>query len=191
MKSLPLAARLGSCALLATFAGLPLSAPAAYDGARTQTNFYLGGGIGYNKLEGEAFSGDTDGDGFEDERVSYKALAGFRLGNMLSLEAQYINFGTAEDGNNVVEADGFTLGAVLDFQVFQSVDPYLKAGVLFWDANGRFDGLRGSDDGTDFTYGAGLRFAVTNRVDFRAEYEAFELDETDVDQLSAIVQFNF
>lgn len=191
MNSLPHATRLGSCVLLAAFAGLPLSAAAGHDGSRLYPSFYVGGGVGYDKLENENFNRNGGEHGVEDERMTYKGLVGLHLNRGLSLEAQYVDFGTAEDGNNRVDATGVSAGIVAHIPLFRHVHPYGKAGVLFWESDNRFNGLSRNDDGNDFTYGAGARFAVAERVDVRAEYERFELDDTDVDHLSATVQFNF
>ena len=133
----------------------------------------------------------TGGRGVEDTRVTFKGVAGLRLGQAVSLEGQYIDFGTAEDGGNRVEATGFTAGIVLHIPAFRYVHPYGKAGVLFWDADGTFNNLSSKEEGNDFTYGGGVRFAVNDRLDIRAEYERFEFDKTDVDHLSAIIQYNF
>lgn len=150
---------------------------------------YLGGGIGYNRIEGEDFTGD--GDKFEDDRVSYKGIAGIKLGDMLSLEGQYIDFGTAEDGDNRVDADGWTAGAVLEIPLTQNFAAYGKAGALFWDAKGRFANVRADDDGTDPFYGVGARFALSQNLALRIEYERFELNDTDIDMASANVLFHF
>ena len=172
-------------AVLAVCAASPFSVSAE---TRNSEAFYIGGGIGYERVESEDFTG---GDTFEDERVSYKGVLGVRANEVVSLEAQYIDFGTAKGGGNRVDAHGVTAGIVLHAPVFTSVHPYGKAGALFWDADSSTLGFNGSDNGTDFTYGAGLRFAASKHMDLRTEYERFELDETDVDNVSVMLQYNF
>jgi opacity protein-like surface antigen len=80
---------------------------------------------------------------------------------------------------------------VVDVPVFKYVHPYGKAGALFWDADGQFNNVKRSDTGTDFAFGGGVRFAVNDHIDLRAEYERFEFNDNNVDNLSAMVQFNF
>lgn len=179
---------LAPLAVLGTALAWPLAA-AAQDRPADHPGLYLGGGAGYNRIEGEDFTGN--GDEFEDSRISYKGILGLRLTPTFFVEGQYINFGTAEDGANRVKADGFTTSAVLDLPIWEFVHPYGKIGALFWDADGRFSNVAASDDGTDLTYGVGLRFAVTERIDLRTEYERFELNDTDIDMASANLQFNF
>ncbi len=187
LNSLPLAARLGGFALLATLAGLPLCASAAHDESRP--GFYLGGGAGLNSLNGEDYTGNNNH--IEDEKVSFKGFAGFRLNPIVSLESQYVDFGTAEGGDNRVQAHGVTAGGVFEAPVSPFIHPYVKAGVLFWDADSRFSNVSRNDKGTDFTYGAGVRLILGRNVDIRAEYERFELDLNDVHTISAMLQFNF
>ncbi len=153
------------------------------------SGIYLGGGAGYNRIESQDFPNSNDD--VEDSRVSYKGIIGARLSPVFSVEGQYINFGTAEDGANQVKADGFTAGVVADIPVSEWFSPYAKAGALFWDADGRFSNVRSSDDGTDFTYGVGARFGLSQALDLRFEYERFELNDTSIDMASANLQFNF
>lgn len=189
LKNMPGAGCLARCALLAAVAGAPLVAAAAEGASRTEAGVYIGGGIGYDRLNGEDFSGGNDD--VDDKRVTYKGLAGIRLGSLIALEAQYIDFGTAEDGGNRVNADGVTAGIVVDVPVLPFIRPYGKAGALFWETDERYGGLLRSREGTDFTYGVGVRFTVSDHVDLRAEYERFELDNNDVDNVSAMLQINF
>ncbi len=77
MKSLKILAPVAAVGALLAF---PLNA-AAQDNFRP--GFYLGGGIGYDRVEGEDFTGN--GDDLEDSRVTYKGIVGYRLGRMLSL----------------------------------------------------------------------------------------------------------
>lgn len=153
------------------------------------SGLYLGGGVGYNRIESQDFPSSTDD--VKDSRVSYKGIVGINLSPNFALEGQYINFGTAKDGANQVKADGWTAGAVVSLPLVDWFSVYGKAGALFWDADGRFASVRSGDDGTDFTYGAGARFDLNDAVDFRVEYERFELNDTDMDMASANIVFKF
>ena len=180
MKSLLPVAALG--ALVA----MPMASFAQDAGS---SGIYLGGGVGYNRIESQDFPNSNDD--LEDSRVSYKGLVGLQLSPNFALEGQYINFGTAEDGANQVKVNGFTAGVVADLPLTEWFSPYAKAGALFWEADGRFSGVNANDDGTDFTYGVGARLGLSDNVDFRLEYERFELSDTEIDMASANLQFNF
>lgn len=178
--SLPLAA------LIAGLAGLPLAASAGPDDFH---GFFVGGGAGSNSVNGSDYTGN--GNDVDDRQIAYKALAGYRFNPIASLEAQYIDFGTAEGGNNRVKAHGLTLGGTLNAPITTFVHPYAKLEALFWDADDSFNGLQRSDTGTDFAYGAGARLIFGRQINVRGEYERFEFQDTDVHTISAMLQLNF
>jgi len=185
-NSMPLAARLGSCAVLATLAALPLGAAAATDPTH---GFSIGAGAGSNSVEGSDYTGN--GNHVDDTQMAWKGLVAYRLNRGLSLEAQYVDFGTAEGGGNSVNASGVTAGGVFEAAMSRSIHPYAKAGALFWDAEENFNPLVRNDTGIDFTYGGGLRFILGRSIDVRTEYERFEFNATDVHTISAMLQFKF
>lgn len=179
--------------LIVPTAVLALPFAAAQADVRPQPGLYLGGGIGYNRLESEEIPNSDDE--LTDDHVGYKGIAGIRLGPVLSIEGQYVDFGTAEDGDNEVDASGWTAGATVMLPLTERINPYGKVGALFWEVDGRSAGvtppLRVSEDGTDFTYGVGVAFGLTESLALRTEYERFELDETNVDLGSANLTFSF
>lgn len=179
-------------ALLAGLTGLatpPLAFAARDGGALTAPGLSIGGGAGSNSLNGADYTGN--GNRVKDTQTAYKGLVGYRLTDVMSLEAQYINFGTAEGGGNVVDAHGVTAGGLFEAPMSRNVHPYVKAGALFWDADDRFNGIARTETGTDFTYGGGLRFLLGRSLDLRTEYERFEFLDSDVHTISAMLQFNF
>ena len=187
-------------ALLVGLAGLPLAASATHDGPHAKPGFYIGGGAGSNSLNGEDYTDQNNN--VEDRQMAYKALVGFRFNDVISLESQYIDFGTAEGGNdpaagnNSVKAHGVTAGGVFEAPITRFFHPYAKAQALFWDADGEFtDGglnrVERSDTGVDFAYGAGARFILGRNVDIRGEYERFEFQDSNVHTISAMLQLNF
>ncbi len=181
------------------FSTLPLAAHAQEN--TPAPGFFIGGGAIYTNIENKFVDQDfpEDDDDFDDDRVSWKALAGFRFNPVLSVEGQYIDFGDAENNGARAEADGWTAAAVVDIPI-PYVQPYAKAGALFWDTDAHVRGplnstLRASDDGTDFFWGLGVRFNLTENLALRAEYERFELEgdsvESKVDAASLNLQFSF
>lgn len=157
--------------------------------AENQSYFYVGGGAGYGRMNGEDFTNNNND--LTKNKVSWKALVGMKMNNMLSVEGQYIDFGAANRDNDRIQATGWTAGVVLDFVQDSSITPYGKIGALMWEADNRFNGISLSDNGTDVTAGLGVRFAVSDRVAIKTEYERFMLDNTDIDSLSATIQYNF
>lgn len=154
-----------------------------------QPQIYVGGGIGADRINGEDFT-NSNGD-ISKKRVSWKAQAGIKFNPVISLEAQYIDFGAANRNSDRVKATGWTAGVIADLPTGIFVTPYVKAGAIRWDTDNRFNNLSNKDHGTDFTWGGGARFKLSDNIDLRAEYERFRLDQTHVDNISATMQFNF
>lgn len=151
--------------------------------------FYLGGGVGANRVEDDQWV--TEEDDLNETTTSYKGLVGMRFNRVFSVEGQYINFGTAEGGRNEVEATGWNAGVLAHVPLWQRITPYAKGGVLFWNSDRRVPAGTGAEqrerdgDGQDFSYGLGVKFNLTPRLDLRTEYERFafgDLDGTDVDE---------
>ncbi len=157
--------------------------------ADNQGGLYLGGGIGYSRMNGEDYT-NTNGD-LSKSQVAWKALVGMRLNSNLSLEAQYLDFGAANRDNDRIQASGYSGGVVLDFMQGSTIAPYAKVGALVWETDNRFNNISRNDNGTDVTGGLGLRFAVGEHMSIRTEYERFMMDNTDVDSLSVNLQYNF
>lgn len=186
LNSMPAVSRLGGGALLTLLAGLPLAATAA---VAPSHGLSVGGGVGSNSVEGSDYTGN--GNHVDDTQMAWKGLVAYRFSRGFSLEAQYVDFGTAEGGGNSVNASGMTAGGVFEAAMSPRIHPYAKAGALFWDAEENFDPFVRNETGIDFTYGGGLRFILGRSVDVRTEYERFELNTTDVHTISAMLQFSF
>lgn len=154
-----------------------------------EPGFYVGGGIGYYRVEEQDFFGPDDD--LDDEQVSFKVYGGGDFMSWLSAEIGYVNFGEVGDGTSSLEADGFTVAALASVPV-GNFAPYVKVGHMWWDADA---GTGGSDDGNDWFGGLGVRFALTEVLDMRAEYERYQFDtdggDVDSDMLSLNLQYTF
>lgn len=155
----------------------------------SQVRGYVGGGLGYYRLDDEDFLNENDD--LKDNRTAWRAFAGAEFGRVFSLQTDYIDFGKTEDGNARMEADGWTISGIAAIPLTEGFAPYAKVGQLFWDRK-REQGLFSvSDDGDDVFFGLGTRFTLTGHLDLRLEYERFTLDDTDLDMASAALQFRF
>lgn len=150
---------------------------------------YVGGGPGYERMNGEDFT-NTDGD-LTKNRVSWKAMAGTKLGKLLALEGQYIDFGAANRNTDRIQATGWTAGIVLDLLVNQQLTPYAKVGALFWDTDSTFNSISRREEGTDLAYGLGLRLMIADQFSLRTEYEWFVMDYAEIENFSFSLQLNF
>lgn len=148
---------------------------------------YIGAGAGLSSVQEDELDYDADANGF-------KLIAGWRFIDWLSVEANYIDFGSGDDvieGEKIeTSADALSLSAV-GFLPVGPVDLFARVGAVDWSADlsspsfGSF-----SDDGTDLTYGLGLQFRLGS-LGLRAEYEIFDFDGADVDMLSVGVTWTF
>lgn len=194
--------------LLAAGGLMAMSMPSfAEDLPHQNPGIFVGGSAIYTRLDNK-FSSDQnfDPDDFDDDRVSWKAFAGYRFTPIFSVEGQYVDFGDAENSSARVEADGWTAALVADIP-FKFIQPYAKAGALFWNTDAHLRGAlanasKVSSDGTDFFWGVGARMNLSENLDLRLEYERYQLDgdaggdddysvDTDIDAVSLGLQFNF
>jgi opacity protein-like surface antigen len=163
--------------------------PVSSSAAENPYYFYLGGGVGYGRMNGEDFTNANND--FTKNKVSWKGLIGVKMNGPLALEGQYIDFGAYNRDDDRIEATGWTAGVVVDFFNDAPVVPYGKVGALLWETDNRFSNISLDDDGTDVTFGLGLRFDLTHNLAIRTEYERFKMNESDVDSVSATVQYHF
>lgn len=145
---------------------------------------YAGGGVGRSAIELS---------GFDESDTAKKLVVGyiFDLPAVdFSVEANYIDFGTPQDGGVALDIEGLDALAVVGID-FGLVGLFGKAGVITWDADATGPGISGSDDGTDSAYGIGVRFNLAS-IDVRTEYEKFDIDVADdLNLISASVLWRF
>jgi OOP family OmpA-OmpF porin len=87
---------------------------------------------------------------------------------------------------------GFSVSAV-GFLPVGPVDLFARVGAINWNADLKAPSLdiKGSDDGTDLTYGVGVQFRVWS-LSLRGEYERYDVSDADtVDMVSLGVTWTF
>ncbi|TXH03225.1 MAG: hypothetical protein E6R07_13045 [Nevskiaceae bacterium] len=189
--------------MLGTASMVPMSAQAAPYGSYTrddalQPSVYVGGGVGYNWLNGQPFRDPSNPNhDFSESHATWKGFAGVRVSPWVSLEGQYIDFGAHNRSSDNVKADGWTTDLVLDLPLGPGVTPFAKVGALYWHSDGLYtsNGTPGgtgfNERGTDLTWGGGVRLALMPNLDLRLEYERFRLADAHVDNATAGLQYNF
>lgn len=188
------------------FSGLALAgslavAPTNVLAQNEEVSAYLGGGVGYFRLNDEDFP-DSDEE-LDDNRWSWRGQVGVQFSPVFSIEGGYNDFGEVEDGSLELDADG-TFAAALVHLPLGGFAPYGKIGQLWWDVERRATttsgGLigggqttvsRSSEDGNDTFYGVGVRFGEGPGLQMRVEYDRFALDDADVDMASVNLQYRF
>lgn len=181
------------------------------------TGIYLGGSLGYASIdtdEGELQSdltaaGLTGTLSVDDDDLGWKLYGGYRFNQYFAAELAYVDLGTAEADVNITapvagsanveaEADGVTLALIGRYPFNDKFSAFAKAGAFFWEVEGQASvtvlgattTLGDDDDGTDFVFGLGADYALTDHISLRAEWERYDMDE-DVDMFSAGIEYRF
>jgi OOP family OmpA-OmpF porin len=161
--------------------------------ADNPTGFYFGGGFGQFNLDIDDI--DDVGTGLEgaidDNDNAYKIFAGWRILPFLAVEAAYVNLGkpgdqissSGSDGRYSVEADGFS-PSVIGSIPLGPVELFGKVGYYFYDVKARVNFNNGEvftsdSSGDDLVFGAGVGITLLQRLHVRAEWERFDIDNTD------------
>lgn len=162
---------------------------------------YIGGGLGYYRLNDEDFPDSEDE--LDDNRWSWRGQVGVQFNPIVSLEGGYTDFGDLEDGGLELDADGTFVAALVHLPLGGGFAPYGKIGQLWWDVErtvttsdgGLIGGgttiARSSEDGNDTFYGVGVRFGEGPGLQMRIEYDRFALDDADADMASVNLQYRF
>ena len=178
---------------------LCLLAPGASLAAGSQQDFPIYGGFAL----GFASASDTNCAYYDyncdGNDTAFKVYGGKRVHENLAIEAAYYDLGTIKNKGSLVtrtaSTDGFNLSVLGIIPVSGLGFFYGKAGVMAWEADyTRTDSTtsRSSDDGTDFTYGAGFAFVFEDKYEFRIEYERLnELGDEYTSGGTPLSTFNF
>jgi hypothetical protein len=152
---------------------------------------YLGASVGQSSVQYDDLNLN-----FDASSTGFKAIAGWRFLDWLSVEGNYVDLGSGDDnvaGEKVKsDVNGVSLSAV-GFVPIGPVDLFARVGAINWNADLEAPGLgiKGSDDGTDLTYGIGAQFRVWS-LSIRGEYEIFDISNADtVDMFSIGVTWTF
>jgi hypothetical protein len=161
---------------------------------------YIGASVGESGVEADLNPSLPNAD-FDDGDTAYKLNVGWRILDWVAIEANYVDLGSPKDtlqdndGNDAnieFDADGINFSGLL-FLPVGPIDLFARAGFISWDASLSQEGIGeiGSDDGMDFSYGAGAQFRVWS-LSLRAEYERFDIGAADdVDMVSVGIMWTF
>ena len=148
---------------------------------------YVGASVGQSKLQAS-----ESGLSFDDGDKSFKVFGGFRFLKFLGVEGSYVNMGSPTDtvsGTDIkvdtTAWDAFAVGAI----PLGLVELFAKAGYVRWSTDVKLSGAvsgSSSDSGTDRAYGVGFAFKLVKVLAIRAEYERFDIKDTDKADLASV-----
>ena len=153
---------------------------------------YVGGSIGNTSVEVE-----DSGLSFDDSDTGYKVFGGYRFMKYFGVEGGYMSFGEPSDevsGIDVsIEATGWDAFAVGILPLGERFEVFGKLGLIFWDSDVDVSGAGSdSDSGSDTAYGVGGAFLIGEHFAIRAEYEIFDIEDTeDVNMFSVGAEWRF
>lgn len=155
---------------------------------------YVGGGIGYFRLNDDDFF-EEDND-FRDNRTSLSGHVGVQFNPIISIEGGYTDFRELNDGQFELSADGTFAAVIAHVPLTPGFAPYAKLGQLWWDVDREGPQVLGgrtrrTDSGSDTFYGFGMRFGEGPGLQLRVEYDRMALGDTDVDKGSINLQYRF
>lgn len=140
----------------------------------------------------------------DDTTTSWKLFAGYQLNQYLGFEAAYVNLGEITGSVTTNELVPIRVSAspyatvvsvVGSLPVSDAFSIFGKLGGDFWTANVKASasGYEANDksDGLDFAYGIGAKWKFNPNVGLRAEWERFQMKDTDSDMWSLGVAYSF
>ena len=170
--------------------------------------FYIGASGGKSYVDGKisALTGTANED---DDDTAWKIYTGYQWDNNFGIELHYADLGdyalSGNNGDTFVDATGTTFtfiangvklteevisyGASLTYSVPLMDTGFfvpLKVGFHHWDIDYADDLTGSGEDDNDLTYGVGLAYEFNENFAIRAEYERFQLDSDDIDDIDLV-----
>lgn len=141
---------------------------------------------------------DVDDVDLSGHSTAWEAFAGWQFNRYVSVEAGYIDAGTAEDqiAGIRVRADATAIAAsvVGSLPIGESFSLFGRAGYMHWEsAESATDGtttIAGDFDGDDPFFGAGMAVGVEGAL-LRLEYRMASLDDADLSLISLALAWRF
>ncbi len=140
---------------------------------------------------------------------SFSLFGGYQTTENFSLQLEYqddLSFGIddmfagsslwyPETGSQNFESNGFFLSGISSYPISDRGVMYMKGGLFNWEVDSNFyesnaDYL-GQNRGTDIFYGLGANYDLNSRFGVSAEWERYQMDNSDVDYLSTRLKYKF
>ena len=151
------------------------------------SGLYVGGSLGSSHIDE-----DIGGFDLESDTNAWRLFGGLQLGDILALEAGYLDFGDFSTSAARVSGDGWTLGANLGLPLSDNLSLYGRGGVFFWDADVAINGFSIDTPGDENPYfGGGMKVDVSHQLSVTGDWTRYNLDDLDTDVISIGLQYRF
>jgi OOP family OmpA-OmpF porin len=154
---------------------------------------YLGAGL--SRVTLDAANNPFSAEKFSD--TGFKTYLGYAASELFRVELGYVDFGDFQldpgPGFQSVDlgAHGTTLSAEMALPLAEDLAVFAKAGLMFWEADGRVGGFGLRENGDDPFFGVGMRFRLAPNLDVTGAFERYQLADTDVDVSSLGLALRF
>lgn len=144
-----------------------------------------------------------------DQSPSLSLFGGYRTTQNFSLQLEYqddLSFGIddmfsgsslwfPEANTQKFESNGLFLSGISSYPINENGVLYMKGGLFNWEVDSSYydDGSQylGQSRGTDIFYGLGANYDLNSRFGVSAEWERYQMEESDIDYLSTKLKYKF
>jgi OmpA-OmpF porin, OOP family len=154
------------------------------------SGFYVGAGFG---------EASQDFGEFDDSDKAFKLFGGWSFNKYFAVEGGYIDAGTMSDTIGQlgvdISSDGFFVEGLAKWPIGRYFAPYAKFGYVFYDSTQKLTlgpmSASESESDSDFIFGGGFEFNLTENFRLRAEYEEVNLPDSAFDIISLAATWQF
>ena len=160
----------------------------------------------------------SDNSLFSESITSYKSdpydtsvslFGGYRTTDNFSLQLEYqdeLSFGIdemfagsslwfPEASSESFDSNALFFTGISSYPISDSGVFYMKGGLFNWEIDSNYyetsEKYLGRTSGTDFFYGFGANYDLNTRFGISAEWERYQMEESDIDYLSTKLKFKF
>ncbi len=124
-------------------------------------------------------------------QVEYQDQLSFGIDDMFSGSALWV----PETQEDDFESSGVFLSGISSYPINESGVLYMKGGLFNWEVDSDYYELSetylGENRGTDIFFGLGASYDLNTRFGISAEWERYQMEESDVDFLSTKFKYKF
>lgn len=144
--------------------------------AQAEQGWYIGMGAGQAKDKV-----------FDETDTGFKLVGGYRSNEYFAFEMSYVDLGSYPTYFGSFDEYGLGIEAIGSVPIGERFSVFARGGIFSWTVE--FDGAEG--EGEDLTYGLGAAIDMNEHWQIRGEWQRFDVDEGDVDLISAGFNYLF
>jgi OOP family OmpA-OmpF porin len=160
-----------------------------------ESGFIVGASVGSAEL-----SDNFDGFDVDANSTAYRFTVSWKFNDYLAVQGGYHNFGRFDqtfdiEGEAVdlsLKADGFTLGLVGILPLGDRWSLFARSGAFFWDGDADINNVSAATpEDTNFYFGAGVQFAIGEKLSLTADGSRYDLDGSASNVFSIGMNYTF